>query len=84
MKGWVYRYRYPFFGLTQEYKVQVHKQIFQLGYYSQGAINVDIAYNLPIYLRNFYYKQLTEIKEEESKEYNKTSNSSSKRVSKPY
>jgi hypothetical protein len=55
-----------------------------LGYYSQGAINVDIAYNLPIYLRNFYYKQLTEIKEEESKEYNKTSNSSSKRVSKPY
>jgi len=45
---------------------------------------VDIAYNLPIYLRNFYYKQLSEIKENEAKEYNKSSGSSSKRVSKPY
>jgi len=83
-KGWAYRCRYPFFGLTQEYKVYLHQQIFQLGYYSQGAINVDIAYDLPVYLRNFYYKQLTEIKEKESSEHNKSTSSSSKRVSKPY
>ncbi len=83
-KGWGYRYRYLSFGLSPEYKVYLHKQIFEISYHSQGAINIDIAYNLPVYLRNFYYKQLREVKEKESKASKDSSSSSQKRVSKPF
>ena len=83
-KGWGYRYRYPSFGLSPEYKVHLHTQIFDLSYHSQGAINVDIAYDLPVYLRNFYYKQLIGLKERESKANKDSSSSSQKRVAKPF
>ena len=66
-KGWIYRWGYPFFGLPPEYRVSLYKQIFDLSYFSEGAINVDIAYELPVHIRNFYYKQLVDMKEKEKK-----------------
>jgi hypothetical protein len=36
-------------------------------------MNVDVAYNLPIYLRNFYYKLLQDAKDNEAKQYEKAS-----------
>ena len=83
-KGWGYRFRCPFFGLTPEYKLHLHKQIFELAYNSQGAINVDIAYDLPIHLRNFYYKQLVDIVKKQSDSTQDSSTSSKKRISKPF
>jgi len=45
---------------------------------------VDIAYNLPVYLRSFYYQQLVEIKKSESESDKNTSTSSRKRIEKPF
>lgn len=56
-----------FFGLTSEYKLQVHKLLFTLAYFSEGAFSHTELYNMPIYLRTFYTKQLEEVKEEEQK-----------------
>lgn len=56
-----------FFGLTSEYKLQVHKLLFTLAYYSEGAFTHTEVYNMPIYLRTFYLRQLEEAKEEEQK-----------------
>tara|TARA_R100001443_G_C3296373_1_gene164124 strand:- start:408 stop:578 length:171 start_codon:yes stop_codon:yes gene_type:complete len=35
-------------------------------YYGEGFIHSDV-YNMPVYLRNFYYKELLEVKKAESK-----------------
>lgn len=61
----------------------MHKQIFELSYFSNGAVNVTIAYELPIHLRNFYYKQLQSIKEEEANQY-KSKPSSQNKISRPF
>jgi hypothetical protein len=54
-----------------------------LAYYSNGGFNQDIAYNLPVYLRNFYYKTLISVKNKENEQNeeasSKVKNSSSKR-----
>ncbi len=55
-----------FFGLSPKNKPDIHKQIFQLIYYGEGFTHSDV-YSMPIYLRNFYYKELLKTKKEESK-----------------
>jgi len=39
-------------------------------YYGKGFIHSDV-YNMPVYLRNFYYKQLLEVKKKEADEVKK-------------
>ena len=59
-----------FFGLTPKDKPKLHEQIFQLMYYGKGFIHSDV-YDMPIYLRNFYYKQLIDIRQKENDEIKK-------------
>ena len=69
-----------FFGLTSEHKVEIHKTLFTLLYYSNGGFTFDQAYNMPIYLRTFYIKQLEEAKLRETEAMKpKTDNKRSKR-----
>jgi hypothetical protein len=37
-----------------------------MAYYSNGAFNFDQVYNMPVYLRNFYMKQLEDVKKKEA------------------
>ena len=39
-------------------------------YYGKGFIHSDV-YDMPIYLRNFYYKQLSDTRAEENKQIEK-------------
>jgi len=39
-------------------------------YYGKGFVHSDV-YNMPIYLRNFYYKQLIDTRTEENKQIEK-------------
>jgi len=67
-----------FFGLTSEHKLDIHKTLFMLAYYSKGAFTHSELYNMPIYLRTFYLNQLQEAKKEEAnavEKATKTSNS---------
>ena len=50
-------------------------------YYGAGFTHSDI-YDMPIYLRNFYYKRLIETRKKESEEIKK-SQRKSKSISKP-
>jgi hypothetical protein len=54
-----------------------------LSYFSQGAVNVQIAYGLPVFLRNFYYAQLANIKNKENDSYKEPAKKSGK-VDKPF
>tara|TARA_Y100001963_G_scaffold140001_1_gene206475 strand:- start:60 stop:239 length:180 start_codon:yes stop_codon:yes gene_type:complete len=49
-------------------------------YYGEGFIHSDV-YNMPIYLRNFYYKKLVDTRQKENEEIKKSNRKS--RVSKP-
>ena len=42
----------------------------QLVYFGNGFTHSDI-YNMPVYLRKFYYRELVELKEEENKQIKK-------------
>ena len=64
-----------FFGLTVEDKPKLHEQIFQLMYYGIGFTHSDV-YSMPVYLRNFYYKQLNETKKKENEEVKKANQKS--------
>tara|TARA_R100000734_G_C3248088_1_gene50549 strand:+ start:27 stop:266 length:240 start_codon:yes stop_codon:yes gene_type:complete len=69
-----------FFGLKPSDKKTIHEQIFQLMYYGEGFTHSDV-YGLPIYLRNFYYKELVDTRKAEKKEIEKAQQKS--KVSKP-
>jgi len=50
-------------------------------YYGQGFVHSDV-YNMPIYLRNFYYKKLIDTRKKEHEEIKK-SQQRNKSISKP-
>jgi len=60
-----------FFGLKPESRAEIHKQIFQLIYFGKGFTHSDI-YNMPTYLRRFYYNELNAIKKKENDEIKKS------------
>jgi hypothetical protein len=57
----------PFFGLTPEYKLGLHEEIFSLCYYGKGGFTWEEVYNLPIYLRRFYIQQINKAIESKNK-----------------
>jgi hypothetical protein len=44
----------------------MHKSIFTLVYFSKGGFGHNEVYNMPVYLRNFYLKQLYDTKKQEA------------------
>ena len=49
-----------FFGLTPEYKLSIHDTIFAMVTYGKGGWTFTDVYNLPVFLRMYYMKKLTE------------------------
>lgn len=76
---------FHFFGLTTEYKLGLHEEIFSLCYYGKGGFSWSDVYDLPIYLRRFYIQQINKVIEEKNKanEAASKSKSSSPNISKP-
>ena len=56
----------PFFGLTDEYIVSVHQQMFKMERFSFHEL-----YTLPIYKRNFFIRLAVKQQEEERKSMDK-------------
>lgn len=45
-----------------------------VAHYSKGAFSVMDLYNMPVYMRNFFIREFGKLKEEESKQIEKTKN----------
>lgn len=58
---------FHFFGLTTEYKIGLHEEIFSLCYYGKGGFTWNEVYDLPIHLRRYYIKQIQKAIEERNK-----------------
>jgi hypothetical protein len=65
-----------FFGLTNAYVKDVYEQIFLLKYH--GGWSFTEVYNLPIALREWFVKRLSEQFEKESKQIEDARNSSNR------
>ena len=50
-----YPLRSSFFGLTQEHRFVIFKQIHEIIYYGNGY-DYDTVYNMPLWLRNITFK----------------------------
>lgn len=50
-----------------------------MSYYSNGSISIDVAYELPVYLRNFYYNLLVETNKKENSATADSSKSTTKK-----
>jgi hypothetical protein len=70
----------PFFGLTPEYKLGLHKEIFSVCYAGKGGFTFNEVYGMPIHLRRYYIKMIIDTIDEEKKQYE---NTSGKQISKP-
>ena len=54
-----------FFGLADDYREALHKEIFQLCYHSQGGFTHDEVYFMPSSKRKFYLRELVEVRKKE-------------------
>ena len=70
-RRWRWRSPPSFFGLQSKDKPLIHEQIFQLIYFGKGGFTFDEVYNMPIYLRSFYYKRLEKQYNEETAQIKK-------------
>jgi len=59
----------------------LHQKIFQMIYFANGGFNWNDLYYMPIKLREFYWKELLRVKDDEKNEIEKVkSPSSSSRI----
>jgi hypothetical protein len=67
-EGRIRQWAFPFFGLTDEYKITVHEHIY-------GLVTIGFTfselYSMPVYLRNFYLRLAIKKQEEEKREMDK-------------
>jgi len=76
-----------FFGLTQEYRLFLFKQIHEIVFNGQGGYDWNTIYNMPIWLRRFTFETLKEHydkqKEEQDAQQQLLENAKNKNVSRP-
>ena len=65
MKRYRYRSTCPFFGLGSDYRPLIFDQIFDLMYYGKMGFTFKELYNIPVWLRRYYYLKLVDIKKKE-------------------
>ena len=53
--------RPTFFGFNPEDRVALHENIFNMVWYSDGRLDGDTVYNMPVFLRKFYSKKINKI-----------------------
>lgn len=62
-----------FFGLSLEYKLGMHEEVFSVCYAGKGGFTFDEVYSMPIHLRRFYIKLISDAIDRENKQYEKSS-----------
>ena len=64
-KTWPCPLESGFFGLGSDYRPVLYDQIFDLMYYGKMGWSWTELYNLPVYLRRYYYLKLSKVKKDE-------------------
>jgi hypothetical protein len=70
--GRIFRWEYPFFGLTDDYKAKLHDVLFDLTHF--GNFEYNSSYEMPVQYRTFYLRKLISVKEKEKADMEKSQN----------
>jgi hypothetical protein len=71
------------FGIGPESRMNIHSEIFDLCYYSNGAFTQEGVYKMPTLLRSFYIKKLVDAKKAEADAHNKAASSKPSTIARP-
>jgi hypothetical protein len=63
-----------FFGLTQDYRLYLFKQIHEIIFHGNGGYDWNTIYNMPIWLRRFTFETLREHYEKQNEAAEKQQN----------
>lgn len=66
-----------FFGLSPKYKLELHGQLFEMVYHGKGLTWSEL-YNMPVWLRLFYYKKMSEESAKQKEQISKESKKKTK------
>ena len=58
-----------FFGLGPNYRPQLYDQLFDLMYYGNMGLTFADLYAMPVFLRNYYYRKLVDVKKKEKEQH---------------
>jgi len=72
-----FHYRSSFFGLTQEYRFNLFRQIHEIVFHGRGGYNYETIYNMPIWLRNITHRFISESINQENEAQQKANKGSS-------
>jgi len=64
---------FPFFTLNSEYRKNVFESIHDIVFHGKGGYDWQTAYNMPIWLRRFTHKSISDFYAKEKEEYEKHS-----------
>ena len=67
----MYLFHSTFFGLTQDYRLFLFKQIHEIVFHGNGGYDWNTVYNMPIWLRRFTFETLREHYEKQKEETDK-------------
>jgi hypothetical protein len=67
------------FGLRSKDKETLHKEIFYFLYATNGSFTYSEIYSMPVHLRNFYYRELSEARQKQEQNQQQATMSSNKR-----
>jgi hypothetical protein len=63
-----------FFGFNAQDRVALHENIFNMIWYSDGRLDWDTIYNMPVFLRKFYSKKINKIFREQEENMERIKN----------
>lgn len=69
-ENWRFRCQRTFFGLSEQYQLNIYEQFFYLKYY--GGFSLFESYNLPVGLRKWFVEKLIDQLKSESDAIKKT------------
>lgn len=72
-----------FFGLADDYREALHKEIFQLCYYSNGGFTHNEVYFMPSSKRKYFLRLLVDTKKKENEAVKNKSQQGKSSVNKP-
>ena len=69
-KRWQCPLELGFFGLGSEYRPVLYDQLFDLMYYGKMGWTWTELYNLPVWVRRYYYLKLADVRKKENEAEN--------------
>ena len=82
LRRWTSQWMSHSFGLTQEYKLAMHDEVFSLVYYGKGGFTISDVRDLPVYIRRFFLRRVKEEVDKHNKAERDAYNSSSSKTPK--